>query len=190
MKIAEPLSKGLRVVSFCAFVCVVMIHSQAMPTTVDNTLSCRLYAYIFTKLTRWAVPWFFLISGFFVNRSFERIKMLDDWIAFGKKKVMSLVVPYILWSLIISFCLMPIILAANYRAGRAILCNTPFDEGFLSYNAFMGMFGINREGGPKVAGHLWFLRTLIIMTAMCPLAFIIRRHLAKLRNVLTMIMGG
>ena len=171
----ESVSKGLRAVSFIAFICVVMIHSKAMPMSLAE--SSFVYKCLFQNLTAWAVPWFFFLSGYFVNRDFERIASFDALVAFLMKKCRTLVVPYILWTVILALFALPLILLANLRAGRMLLFNTPFEGGGSIVRSFAGFFGIDRFNGPAMAGHLWFLRTLIIIMAISPIVLFIKKCL-------------
>lgn len=44
-------------------------------------------------MTQWAVPWFFLVSGLFACKSVEKYGLM----VFAQKKVLCLVIPYVLW---------------------------------------------------------------------------------------------
>ena len=82
----------ITVINFVAMMMVVMIHSN-LPGT-------RFAPYVILALTQWAIPWFFLISGVFLTRSLHRYGILE----LCKKKVMSLIMPYLLWSLLTLPC--------------------------------------------------------------------------------------
>lgn len=55
MKLRQSVSDILRVTSFVAALCVVAIHS--------NVDGC--WNFVCRTLTSWAVPYFFMVSGFF-----------------------------------------------------------------------------------------------------------------------------
>ena len=175
--IDESTSRAFRVISFFAFVNVVMIHSQAVPLSVFGGLHSYLSICLFRKMTSWAVPWFFVISGYFFNRHCERLHSWSGWRRFYWNKFESLVIPYFLWTVVISLMVLPLIICVNLYAGRTVMANTPFVGNPLY--VLLELFGINRENGPAMAGHLWFLRSLIIFFILGSGIYVLKRFLGR-----------
>ena len=62
----ERLSRKVTWLSFVAMVCVVMIHSHAIGTFEHPAAWCVfLQTLLMRTATNWAVPFFFVVSGFF-----------------------------------------------------------------------------------------------------------------------------
>lgn len=79
-------------VSFAAMWCVVVIHANNH-FGVEGSL---LREFVVPALTQWAVPWFFLLSGFFFVQSLQKYSVATIM----RKKVKSLLVPYLVWCLV------------------------------------------------------------------------------------------
>ncbi len=171
--VSEETSQKIQKVSFVAFVMVVMIHSQVFGL-IDNfpRLHKLILGVVFQELTAWAVPWFFALSGFFF---FQRIssKKKDDlwtcsfWRQFYLSKLKSLVCPYIVWTIICTLFLLPITIGANYINGRELF-DLPIRHG-SALEFIVDVFGVVSLKGPQFAGHLWFLRSLILLFLSAPL---------------------
>ena len=116
MKVSPQDSERIRAISFVCALMVVAIHCSSIPKGWWDG-SCDMPAWIVglqtfgtDTLSRLAVPWFFVVSGFFL------VKGLDLSGAFGisgktccvlawwkhsvLKRVLTLGVPYLLWNLI------------------------------------------------------------------------------------------
>lgn len=67
---AENISKKMTVLSFCAMLSVVLIHSTSC-LTVEHPARWNLFCqYLITRsFTYWAVPFFFLMSGYWFAKS-------------------------------------------------------------------------------------------------------------------------
>lgn len=82
------ISDKFLIMSFLAMLMVVMIHSPI----VGGGLS----RHVIHGLTQWAVPWFFFASGVFFKCSCERYAVIE----LARRKFWSLLIPFLLWSLI------------------------------------------------------------------------------------------
>lgn len=171
--VSDEVSLKIQGVSFVASIMVVMIHSQAFLKVANfPELYKSILEFIFQDLTAWAVPWFFTLSGFFF---FQRIssKQKDNlwttsfWRQFYLSKLRSLVCPYVVWTIICTLLLLPITIGANYVNGRELF-DLPVRQGSV-IEFVVDVFGVTNLNGPQFAGHLWFLRSLIILFFIAPL---------------------
>lgn len=171
------MSQKSRVVSVWAMFTVVMIHSNTLGTFPDaanwNVFIQRLLT---RALSDWAVPFFFLGSGFWYAKGNSRRRM-GGYGHLLKKKVNTLLVPYVLWSVLGAFLSMPVILFNNHVRGLPLLSRT-----FLGQHGIWAkidhLIGITTSG-PSGNLALWFLRTLIFLFIFTPLWNLMLRYLGK-----------
>ena len=171
MKLRQSISDILRVVSFIAALCVVAIHAN-----VDGK-----WNFVCRTLTSWAVPFFFLQSGFFFAIS-SYITRGGYW-ELLKKKFKGLFLPYIAWIAIATVVCIPLVILNNHMTGRPLLERTIFTEPNI-WSVIDSTFGIGRNS-PRHLGVLWFVRALMILFIFAPLwKFLTRRSLCWLLIVL------
>ena len=100
----KELSSKIKIISFISIVAVVFLHAYnwsdnfLLPTTVIYEglyLSTFTEFFISNGLTRFAVPVFFMISGYLFYLTFEFSKK-GYWYKL-KSRFKSLVIPYIAW---------------------------------------------------------------------------------------------
>ena len=108
MKDNSVKSKIIEWLRFFCIVAVVLIHAHGQPLEGKDVISYQYGAYdtiriLFSEgLCRVAVPIFFLISGYLFFYNLEEWNK-NIWIDKLKKRIKTLLVPYILWNLI-AFC--------------------------------------------------------------------------------------
>jgi len=143
--------------------------------TLIGTLCSRTIPHI-------AVPFFFMISGFFY---FYKLKFFnfEIYIEKTKKRLKSLLLPYLIWNiipLVLMFLLMPFIV------------DTPrwFYYDFTKGNFFNLFWGFYQSVGDRptdILGHsllftapynfpLWFLRDLIVIIILSPLVYSVIKY--------------
>ncbi len=151
---SEYLSKKLRVLSFVSILAVVFWHGYMMPQPMSRYIYFYLFQNIVTSaLLRFSVPLFFIISGFlFFYKPFSYSDRL-------RKRVKTLLIPYILWSFIgavfiYSLQLFPVIDAKM---------NTHWEFTFID---FLKHITIN-----PVQYQFWFLRDLMALALLSPLIY-------------------
>ena len=124
-----------------------------------------------------AVPFFFVCSGYFLCRHYEcaRVDGGDLWAGWRgemRKRVKSLLLPYVIWS-VIGVCVLkslPLVLAANVVHGRSLLANMPGGWRFWLH-AFGGCpfcwpFNI----------PLWYVRALLMYAVVSPVPYFLMRR--------------
>ena len=141
MVIDEKISTRFYMLYFLAACVVVSIHCG-----VEMKCYGVCQSWYMRYATKWAVPFFFLMSGAFAKAGYKNT--FAGFCAYGKKKVRSLVLPYILWCLIGIIMRMPLV-------SDCLISNTVFNN----VNAIFGF----TSGFPIGNKVLWFLRTLIIL---------------------------
>jgi surface polysaccharide O-acyltransferase-like enzyme len=109
------------------------------------------------------VPFFFLISGFLLFKDYD--STLESYKAKVFSRVRTLLVPFVLWSLI-ALALKTIILSVPMFAGLDTVTDTTIRE-------FHGVAFVLRRAFDlfilPTIGPLWFIRDLFIMTLVSPL---------------------
>ncbi len=153
------LSNKLKILSLIAMVLVVFIHSY-IETTTNNTLMSEAIAFlqyfISQGVARVAVPIFFTISGYLYFLSYQNTT--NDYIIKTKKRLKTLVLPYLLMSFFIVLCYTFIL-----------------DPLFGHYiNKSINIFHNSITDTLKVIFidplpyQLWFLRDLILLILLAP----------------------
>ena len=127
---------------FIMSVLVILIHS------INNDTKFERFFSIDSGIGQFAVPLFFIISGFLF---FRNIKSVDEAMYKVRKRVYTLLIPYLLWNLIyytIHLFLKP---------GCGISINEIFNAAFTH----------------KYNPSFWFVYQLILLSAISPFAFIL-----------------
>lgn len=161
MRISSYDSKKIAVLNVIAIIAVLFIHSYYIEAESYE------YAGNFQKITGTngmaglAVPLFYFISGLLF---FKNVNYLDDCISGMKKRVRTLLIPYVLGNLFYVACFLLLFIlpmSASY-VNDNIVSNISLDNPLES---LLYVF-------VKPAGfHLWFLRDLIAYAAISPLLF-------------------
>lgn len=97
--VSQTISQKLRIISFVATISVVVIHTNHLEMFKECSVAWWI-GNLIGYLQRWAVPYFFLVSGFFFARAFEKQPLFRYWKTFLLVKVKTLLVPYLLWGIV------------------------------------------------------------------------------------------
>lgn len=152
----EYLSNKFRWMSFFATWAVVCIHSRTCRwdfSANDWANSCQ---YALANLFHFAVPLFFVISGFMFVSSYERY----GWRVLLHKKLVSLYVPFVLWTYIGACIIFPV---------KKFLRIWDFEGWKLMCFPFL----ITETG---VNNHFWYIRALIILFVLSPIAMFLAKR--------------
>ncbi len=163
----EYLSRKCRILAFCAAVAVVAIHSDCTmvmnnPVAWDVFVQ-KLYC---QRLVKWAVPFFFMLSGLW----FARGAYMKGQSGYGDllgKKAKSLVVPWLIFALLGVLVCTPLVVINNYMTHRAIWGRTVFNTHGI-WDALNETFAITIPQ-PRQAGFLWYVRTLFVLFVFAPI---------------------
>lgn len=191
----EIISKSISYIRFPLIVGVVLIHStfgdivlQGESVKCDNEL-CPIYynvSYILSHIiARICVPLFFMISGylfFYKSDSFD----FYQYVSKLKKRIGSLLVPYVIWNLIsiIAFLLIQIF-CQSLLSGR--------NKSVLEYNfvdwllCFWDTSKINGTDTTAPINYpLWYLRDLMVTVILSPLIYYLLKHFS---SIIIIILG-
>jgi len=151
-------SNKIRNLGFVCSVLVVVIHTSW--TLVPFSISWFVENFVRNGVARIAVPFYFVVSGYFIAIHFGEISW---WKTVCRKRVVSLVVPYVIWSLLCSCWSIPLVVAANVLASRPFLSNVE-----LPNISFCRLFGLDLFHKPYL-WPLWYIRTLMLYVLLAPM---------------------
>ena len=152
--ITTELSKKISRLSLVASILVVILHCYSKEYAAENTGSFGwwLQETLSHGIAYIAVPFFFIVFGFFLFNSRK---------SYGEKivgRVKSLLLPYVLWSLIA--------LGLTFFVTRFARVQIYTFE-WTSIKWWLEILGVTCE--PKFAFHLWFVKSIFIATILSPL---------------------
>lgn len=151
-------------VSLLSFVAAILVVSIHVPSTREQGFSMLFENFIGTYIASAAVPFFFIVSAFF----------LESHIAGGgyrvevKKRIRTLLVPYLFWCMAFSLQQNLNSLASN------LACNYPLGR-HIDFNP-VNMFGLDLRRNPPLP--LWFIRALMLYVIAYPLFRAVARNKA------------
>lgn len=154
------LSKVISISRFPMICGVVMIHSQIFSQSYISLLCGEIYGRI-------CVPFFFLISGYLFFQRYE-----NTVVSYKKKvgkRVKTMLIPYLLWNLIAYII---------YAYGTGDMQPSQFLESFWVVTG--------KSGHSPADGPLWFLRSLIFLSVISPVLYVInrKRYFARISPVI------
>lgn len=171
------LSKTITFLRFPLIVAVVFIHTCLENVVIGETLMVPegqfpiyniLHHIVTDEFARIAVPIFFFISGFlFFFRSDFSFKTYGQKL---KKRVRTLLVPYLFWNAIVFFAFLftqPFL--SSVTSGR----NLPV-AGYR-WQDWLNLFWNHKEGMP-ICFQLWFIRDLMVVILFSPLLHFIVKY--------------
>ena len=165
------ISRKIRYMSFFAAVSVVWLHTNPIGH-IDGAVPCwvEVLGTWLSHFNDWAVPFFFVVSGFFFDRQCAESFRYGDII---RKKLHSLVIPYLFWGRVWGGLLWtPLWMLTNSRNGLPIFANTFLaEDNVLCAADFLVGVVCNGPANPV----LWFMRVLIIVFLTAPLWIGLRR---------------
>lgn len=152
--IPRDVSNKLASMSLLGAIFVVFIHIWT-PTPPG---SFAWWLYSLTSMRKMAVPLFFLISGFLLA---GHVSDEDWWKRENSKRVKSLLIPYVLWSVLWMLFLVFRQLLGNYVQGHPLL------DGVLLIVTDHRFLGLDLFSHPQMV-PLWYVRALIILVFFSP----------------------
>lgn len=165
------LSDKIKVISFWAIVLVVFLHSYNLDTKqhgeviyFQKSLNWVIQNFISNGVTRIAVPFFFLISGFLFFLKFD--EMQPDFYSKIKKRFRTLFLPYLIWSLVglLFYFILQCIPATHKFFNKELILN--YDLCKLIETIFVN----------PIAYQLWFIRDLFVIVLLIPVFYFLLRY--------------
>lgn len=187
MLIDKRTSEKIRYLSVFAMVSVLLIHANNIALVKNPKLWFVVFSdWFFTGIQMWAVPFFFMVSGFLFDKEFEVKKVSFLMIVkFWKKKIKSLLIPYLCWAIIGAVLTLPLFMSNNWIRQENLFYRTIFaSENIWSF--FNHLFGICC-GAPYGNGPLWYVRLLLLLLLFAPLIVVVRKT-SKLLVFITAIL--
>lgn len=164
----QALYRKINLLRFLAIVCVLIAHSENYEQFgfLSGTLAFQVEHDVLASC-EWVVSSFFMLSAMLFFRRFRWNQLLGKW----KRRVQTLLVPYLIWSTIY-FCLF------------ALLPRIPFFASFINTSpaplTFSGI--LSSIFLHEYAGFLWFIKVLILLTLLAPLYYLLfsKKYLAEI----------
>lgn len=156
-RISGPVSAKIANMGFVCALLVVFIHVERVPQVVGS-VEWMAYYFIRYVLAVAAVPFFFLVSGFFLAQSADGPGW---WRRAMAKRLRTLGVPYFVW------CLVPALAFGLLAPGSELggICSrVP-----LRASSIAAAFGFNLFTVPEANRPLWYVRSLFLLMLASPL---------------------
>ena len=171
MSLSAKQSFALRAVSLFATLMVVARHGQNLHlyyrggspfmTVTDYNIFIQE---MISRITDCAIPCFFTISGFLF---FIGVDKIQDFFKKWKRRIRSLVIPYLLWNLLLlSAVLLGYAMIPGLRKQLSLTYEVEFH-----WKWFVEIFTTK-----PIVGQFWYIRTLIIFCILSPLPWFIYRY--------------
>lgn len=154
-------SISINLLKFVCAVLVVAIHSPYMWNTTLVLNGQEQASFSSFGLTRIAVPFFFVCSGYFLAKHLDTAK---DWLTAVRRRVRTLLVPFVLWTMI-EILLLPIVISLFCDAFSARTIGSSALQ-FLSRYDWIYPFEKLFCKTPIVP--LWYLRCLFVFVLIAP----------------------
>ena len=172
--ISEDLSRKLVSISFFSACGVVLIHAQ-FNFEGAGVATNWVIAFFSRCIVSFSVPMFFAISGFLLARKTKAGRVAGWYPSALKKRVRTLLVPYLCWCTIYVFTVTLNKILMNCRAGRPRLEYTKLVEPLLSLRNFAHVYGLAPTEYP-VHGAMWYIKSLLLLCLLSPLLLWIMRR--------------
>lgn len=178
MKSAEPskqtispeLSAKLTVVSFISACFVVVLHAYEKSLAAGTGLTAWIVTFVGWTLPTFAVPIFFVISGYLLGVKSENGTKVGWYAHALRKRAKTLLVPYLIWCTVYVLTVVPFAMLGNHLAGRSLVQNTHLHEPVLSWWNLLCIYGADMSGFPA-NGVLWYVRNLMLLVLIAPPLF-------------------
>jgi surface polysaccharide O-acyltransferase-like enzyme len=153
------LSLKLKVISFISILAVIYWHSCMIPLPIEKFNNFYLFQNIITSsILRFCVPMFFAISGYlFFFKPFNYANQL-------KKRIRSVLIPYIIWSFIGALFIYTLLLVPTIRDKMNLKWQ------FTLYD-FLKHISLN-----PIQYQFWFLRDLMLLAILSPIIYWINKN--------------
>lgn len=160
--LSQKQSNNINLLKGISILLVLFIHANIKDTIpcLDDKSALGMWTQVVTRiLVDNAVPMFFLVSGFLFFLKPGCI--VEKW----KKRIKTLLVPYILWCLVgflIPFVLQEILGLVHLFSGTSLKKIADFEA-----TDYIKIFWDIRDGAP-ILSTMWFLRDLIVIIMLTP----------------------
>lgn len=170
--ISKKQSLEINALRFFMMLLVIFIHENGATNEKYGQIGCSV-----NNFAQIAVPFFFIISGFFFFK--EDNFIFNDYKHKIKKRFFSLLIPYIFWNL------WPVIMITGGNLYSVVFHGKSFDD-LIYYINSLWNDGLLRIFWNKIGNlypynfPLWYVRELMIMSLFSPIIFFLIRKLNML----------
>ncbi len=187
-------SKAVACLRFPLAALVVAIHTPFIYNTpkivFGQTIGTSSFICLVYGICQIAVPAFFMFSGYFF---FSKYETNQDWVNKIKKRVKTLLIPYILWN-ILAFVYLVVtdaFIDGNGFNPIGLLSERGWirifwDCNLVGESQVKGVLGYVMHRGGPIDGPLWFIRDLMVLMIIAPVIKI----LIKIGGELTLAIFG
>jgi len=140
---------------------VVSIHLSHLPQGIgmDVGLVYWILRYVFATV---AVPFFFIVSGFFLSRHAGEPGW---WTAACRQRLVTLGVPFLIW------CLVPFVLFSVLWTSVPV--SGECSRVAWRFSSLAAGFGLNFFVAPELNRPLWYVRSLMLLVVLSPVLVIL-----------------
>lgn len=158
MIVSPQLSARIANASFVASLAVAFLHFVVESGQAGFDMPVRM---LMRDLCRFAVPYFFLVSGFFLS---AHVGEEGWWRREALKRLRTVLVPYLVWSLAFGGFMLAAVAGPELSRGHA------FDwSAWWQAKRFL-LTGLDLREPPLLL-PLWYLRTLLLLVLVSPVLF-------------------
>ena len=180
MKITTYYSQKIAILNVVAIILVLLLHSF-FSEAAEYPIAQNVQLFTGTNgISGVAVPLFYFISGVLFFKSVNRLK---DCISGIRKRIRSLLVPYIIWNVIFVgwYLLMSIIPSISGFVNSDMLSHFSINKPIASLGYLLLV---------PAGFHLWFLRDLILYVLVSPLIYVACKRFPLLAYLLIFVLFG
>ena len=159
--VRKESSLRISMVSFIAAILVVSIH---IPITSTRGCSWFLEHLIGTYIAQIAVPFFFVVTGYFLGVEKTDSVVLGYSTAI-RKRVQTILLPYLFWCIVLCCSMNLIVVLANVFHSKPLMRNVDFN--------FFHVFGLSWRVNPPQP--LWYLRAIMFYLLILPIFRLLSR---------------
>ena len=162
----EVTGRKFRISALLATISVVVIHTNYLENMREVPLAWWI-GNVIGYLQRWAVPWFFIVSGFFFERAFNGNRISTNYLPFINRKKKALLLPYIYWGVGYGFVAMTLLkVGVAIQNGDSNIWRQTIFHLWGQWGFLDSLVGVTHA---PLIGALWYVRVLLLVFFTAPI---------------------